>query len=54
MSRISWRWCGLKFWSYPGSAWFYHDWDFVNRFGVREWGVRVLGVEVSNFREVTT
>ena len=31
--------------------WLNFGWNFVNRFGIREWGLRILGISISNFRE---
>ncbi len=34
------------FWS-----WLDCSWAFINRFGIKEWGLRSFGLSISNFKE---
>lgn len=36
----------ISFWK-----WLYHEWNFVNVEKIHEWGIRILGLSISNFKE---
>ncbi len=31
--------------------WLNFSWSFTNRFGIQEWGMRLFGWSISNFKE---
>lgn len=45
------RWRFRFCWPPQKYNWLYHEWNFTNRFGVHEKGIRVLGLEVANWND---
>ena len=33
------------------STWLFYEWNFVNKYSIREWGVILFGVTYTNFSE---